>query len=67
MYWQENIEFWPPFTFFVVLLVMNDKVVFVSVKKRRKNIYFHEIFKKYLFKKYKTFENVFRILASNRK
>ena len=36
MYWQENIEFWPPFTFFVVLLVMNDKVVFVSVKKEEK-------------------------------
>ena len=35
MYWQENIELWPPFTFFVVLLVMNDKVVFVSVKKRK--------------------------------
>ena len=26
MYWQENIELCPPFTFFVVLLVMNDKV-----------------------------------------
>ena len=43
MYWQENIELWPPFTFFVVLLVMNDKVVFVSVKKRKKYIYCHEM------------------------